>query len=190
MEDIRLIRPGPEHRAAAEDFKQEFFDAGETVINGSALLDQMGYDRWLRHVERGRDPATAPADWAPFHVFFAQRRADGRLVGIIDLRHRLETDFLARYGGHIGYAVRPSERRRGCAGAMLRQVLAVAAGELGLRAVRLGCYADNAASRRTIAACGGRRLETKPYLDGRPMEIWQIDLAGGPESQEREEPPC
>lgn len=176
MGDIRLIAPSQTFQTAAEAFKREFFDAGETVIHGSSLLDQMEYSDWLRHVERGQDPATVREGWVPFHTFFAQREEDGQLVGIIDLRHSLDNDFLARYGGHIGYAVRPSERRKGYAGAMLRQVLAFASGALGMESVRLGCYADNLASRRTIASCGGHRVETKPYLDGRPMELWQIDL--------------
>ncbi|WP_294475596.1 hypothetical protein [uncultured Intestinimonas sp.] len=59
-------------------------------------------------------------------------------------------------------------------------------GELGLESVRLGCFADNRASRRTIAACGGWRLETKPDLDGRPVELWQISIAGGQGTPKRE----
>ena len=40
---MKLIKPTWEQQAAAEAFKQEFFDCGETIINGSALLDQMDY---------------------------------------------------------------------------------------------------------------------------------------------------
>ena len=34
---IKLTVPAPEHEEKALDFKQEFFDNGETVINGSEL---------------------------------------------------------------------------------------------------------------------------------------------------------
>lgn len=175
MEGIRLVHPTAAHRRAAEDFKREFFDNGEEVINGSALLDQMDYEEWLEHVRRNSNPRTVQPDWVPADTFFAQRERDGRIIGIIDIRHSLGNDFLARYGGHIGYAVRPGERRKGYATAMLRLALEHAR-KLGLPRVMLGCYADNLASKRTIVKCGGVLTEEKPYADGRPMEVYWITL--------------
>ncbi len=49
MNNIQLHLPALEHKKAAENFKKEFFDNGETVINGSALLDQLKYDEWLEY---------------------------------------------------------------------------------------------------------------------------------------------
>lgn len=40
MKEISLVLPVKEHETKALKMKQEFFDSGETVINGSALLDQ------------------------------------------------------------------------------------------------------------------------------------------------------
>lgn len=42
--------------------------------------------------------------------------------------------------------------------------------------VRLGCYADNTASVRTIEGCGGHRTEEKPYADGKPMYLYTVAL--------------
>jgi len=56
--------------------------------------------------------------------------ADDEYVGSIALRHQLN-DFLLREGGHIGYAIRPSARRRGHATTALRQTLELAA-EMGM----------------------------------------------------------
>jgi predicted acetyltransferase len=74
-------------------------------------------------------------------------------LGRIALRHRL-TDHLLELGGHIGYDVRPSARRRGHATAMLGVVL-MAANGMGIDPALLTCDADNEASRRTIVAHGG-----------------------------------
>jgi predicted acetyltransferase len=74
-------------------------------------------------------------------------------LGRIGIRHRL-TPFLLKVGGHIGYDVRPSARRRGHATAMLRAALAVAR-DLGIEQALLTCDADNVASRAVIERAGG-----------------------------------
>ena len=80
--------------------------------------------------------------------------AGGEYLGRISIRHRL-TPHLCRGGGHIGYEVRPSARRKGHATAMLAAVLPLAA-ELGVDPACLDCRADNAASRVVIERNGGR----------------------------------
>jgi predicted acetyltransferase len=80
-----------------------------------------------------------------------------QFLGRLSLRHRL-TESLRRHGGHIGYDVRPSARRRGHATAMLRAALPVAA-ELGITSALLTCDPGNIASRKVIEANGGVRLD-------------------------------
>lgn len=75
-------------------------------------------------------------------------------LGRVAVRHELN-DWLREVGGHIGYDVRPSARRRGHATAMLAAVLPLA------RALRIDpalvtCDHDNTASRKVIEANGGR----------------------------------
>jgi predicted acetyltransferase len=78
---------------------------------------------------------------------------DGEVVGRISLRHSL-TPWLLEVGGHIGYAVRPSARRRGHATAALGLMLGVAA-ERGIDPVLVTCDDDNVGSRKVIEANGG-----------------------------------
>lgn len=75
-------------------------------------------------------------------------------LGRIALRHHL-TPHLLEVGGHIGYDVRPSARRKGHATAMLRAVLPHVAA-LGITHALLTCDVDNGASRRVIEVNGGR----------------------------------
>ncbi len=74
-------------------------------------------------------------------------------LGRIAVRHSL-TPWLLEQGGHIGYDVRPSARRRGHATAMLRATLPVAAG-LGIEQLLVTCDHDNVGSRKVIEACSG-----------------------------------
>lgn len=74
-------------------------------------------------------------------------------LGTVMIRHRL-TPTLERQGGHIGYHVVPSHRRRGHATQMLAQARAICQ-QLGLRQVLVTCAEDNLASRRVIEVNGG-----------------------------------
>ncbi|QSB14640.1 GNAT family N-acetyltransferase [Natronosporangium hydrolyticum] len=90
----------------------------------------------------GRVPATT-LWWLAGEVYL------GRLA----IRHQL-TEQLREVGGHIGYDVRPSARRRGHATAMLAAALPVAA-SLGIDPVLITCDHDNLASRTVIERNGG-----------------------------------
>jgi predicted acetyltransferase len=74
-------------------------------------------------------------------------------LGSLAIRHELN-DFLLNEGGHIGYSVRPSARRRGHAAKALADALPLAR-ELGLSRVLITCDEDNAGSRATIEKNGG-----------------------------------
>ena len=74
-------------------------------------------------------------------------------MGMTNLRHYLN-DYLLTYGGHIGYSVRPAERKNGYATQMLRLTLDKAR-ERGIGKVRICCDHYNVASARTIRANGG-----------------------------------
>jgi hypothetical protein len=52
MDLLELQLPAPEHKAAANDFKDEFFKNGETIINGSALLITDGYGNGWRLTQK------------------------------------------------------------------------------------------------------------------------------------------
>lgn len=74
-------------------------------------------------------------------------------LGRVGVRHRL-TPTLLEIGGHIGYDVRPSARRRGHATEMLRQALGVARG-LDIDPALVTCDIDNVGSRTVIERNGG-----------------------------------
>lgn len=91
--------------------------------------------------------------------------SDGEFCGSIGLRWQPGTTELPPYVlGHIGYAVVPWKRNRGCAKAALGLMLVQARRE-GLHEVIVTTDADNVASQRVIAAHGGgapQRFERPP----------------------------
>ena len=120
---IRLVRPTEQLKEQAINFRQEFFDNHEMVINGSELLDKTDqYEDWLKAVAANTRIETVNANWVVTDTFFAVDEKD-QIIGIIDLRHTLN-DFLKNLG-NCGYSVRPSERRKGYATEMLIRNLCV-----------------------------------------------------------------
>lgn len=96
-------------------------------------------------------------------------------MGLLSIRWELSPS-LAEIYGHIGYGVRPGERRKGYATAMLRHALEICR-EKGLSEVILGCYKDNLPSVRTILKCGGvLTAENNNDSEGRISQYYKICL--------------
>jgi predicted acetyltransferase len=185
MSKIELQLPALEHKLAAEKFKNEFLANQESMIPGSALLDQMDYERWLIHTANNRDKNTVSSDWVVTTTFFAIRKRDQKIIGMIDVRHNLENEFLAQFGGHIGFSVCPSERKKGYATEILKMGLMFAK-SLDIEKVMVSCFSDNIPSIRTIEKCDGKLSETKhfksdesivlPDSDGKSVLLFWITL--------------
>ncbi|MGZ4687912.1 GNAT family N-acetyltransferase [Oryzihumus sp.] len=128
-----------------------FLDLGRHPLE--TLEGEAGFAAYVHELLAKALPETPrPADHVPDTVLWV---VDGeQMLGRVSIRHSL-TPFLLEVGGHIGYAVRPSARRRGHASAALRLALAVAH-DLGIDPALLTCDEDNTASRLVIERAGGR----------------------------------
>ena len=166
MEQMLLVRCAPDYAAQIASYRQECLDTG-------SRMDGCGP---LRRMEDPMERTTQ---------FLYIRASDNKMVGTIQVRHTLN-QMLAAYGGHIGYSVRPSERRKGYAARMLREVLPFCR-QLGLSRVLITCTPDNEASRRVILSAGGVYESTVFEADrNRELERYWIDLT--PQTKKREKP--
>lgn len=151
--DIILVRPTSELKEEALAYRQEHFQCGEKIIYGSELFDKTeSYEEWLSAVTRNTDPKTVNENWVVTDTFFAIRESDGKIIGIIDLRHTLN-DFLKDLV-NCGYSVRPSERKKGYATGMLCKLLQ-AAKEAGMKELYISVEKENTASLKVIRKNGG-----------------------------------
>ena len=90
------------------------------------------------------------------------RKTDNRMVGCMQVHHVLN-ERMKNYTGHVGYSVRPSERRKGYATRMLAKAKDYLS-SFDLSEIYVSCLPENEASRRTILANGGEYIETV-YLE-------------------------
>jgi predicted acetyltransferase len=164
-----LVRPDVRYQQSFLSAAEEFQAAGDDGFTGLVVLPPIG--------DFAGESVTLQelADPGPFADFvtrlhqLADRHArlpDGIVpstqlwwvegsayLGRLSIRHTL-TPGLLDFGGHIGYGVRPSARRRGHATAMLAAALPVTR-LLGIDPALLTCDATNVASRKVIEAAGG-----------------------------------
>lgn len=173
MDELLLIQPTTQWGKALLDYRHEFYVSGDSMDGSAGLRSAPSLEDWLRALEDNSREETVRPGLVPSTTFLGVRARDRRLVGMIDLRHRLSSGLLLT-GGHIGYSVRPSERRKGYATQMLRLVLEECR-RRGLDRVLLTCYADNTASARAIRRCGGV-LEDEISANGRPVQRYWISL--------------
>ncbi|MEU9859787.1 GNAT family N-acetyltransferase [Streptomyces sp. NPDC047971] len=143
--------------------------AGMRLAEGDALAHPDVFAAWVGRLRAQADP-TLPLAAGWVHATHWWIVEDGAYAGAIDLRHDLN-DLLLRAGGHIGYSVRPSARRRGLATWALGAVLPEARA-LGLARVLVTCDDDNIASARTIERNGGVLEDVRETELGRKRRYW------------------
>ena len=172
MSKIKLTVPTIEYKDKALQFKKEFLDNNENVINGSELLDKTeSYEEWLQSVTNNADIKTVNPEWVLTDTFIAVDDND-EIVGIIDLRHELN-EFLQDFG-NSGYSVRPSERRKGYATEMLRLIKEVAK-RVGLTSLQLSVERSNEPSVKTIKKnCG--IYERSFEFEGEIADVYKVEL--------------
>ena len=154
MEPIKLILPSEEILVQVWAYRQECFETDSSMDGCGPLRYNESPEQWLADVRAYTDPATLPEGKVIATQFLSVRESDGRLVGMVQVRHYLN-EYLRTFGGHIGYSVRPSERRRGCGKEQLRLCLDWCRETLGLDKVLITCNTSNEGSRRTILSAGG-----------------------------------
>jgi len=179
---IRLIAPTTELHDAFLDCAFEFGDGhrdgfATDSISDDDLLDPERFAAWVAlRLSYADETTELPPDRVHDTLsWIIDEREPERILGSISCRHRLN-DFLLNVGGHIGYGVRPSARRRGVATAALRLALEQAK-SLGLQRALVTCKNDNIASARTIERNGGVLEDTRETPDHGTVRRYWIDLA-------------
>ena len=174
LSKIELVKPTIEYSQEIMTYKEDFLQSGDSMAGCGSLRDQETVADWLNEIDMLEKEETCPDGKVCSNSYVAVRAEDNRVVGIIDFRHHIDHPILGLWGGHIGYSVRPSERRKGYAKEMLKQVLQKCR-EHGLSRVLVTCDANNVASKKTILINGGV-YERDVQVDGETIERYWIEL--------------
>jgi predicted acetyltransferase len=169
---LELLRANNEMEEQYYDFINEWGNSGEEITPYGARLLGMDYESWLAHTNKMENVNTCPAHLVPSYMYFLVLE-DKRIIGAINIRHYLN-DYLFNFGGHIGYGIRASERKKGYATLMLAMALPIAK-ELKISKALITCDKNNLGSAKTIIKNGGV-LENEVIEDGEITQRYWIEL--------------
>lgn len=173
--DIYLAVPDATHEYAVLSCEDEFvkLDKPGHIHGSGGLQSSPNYHDWLAKISKDDKFEQVPGR-VRASQYIAIRKDDEKVIGFIQLRHTLN-DNLLLVGGHIGYSVRPTERRKGYASNMLMLCLENAK-ELGIKRVLMTCGYSNTASERVIIKAGGELENTVTLSDGKVKKRFWINL--------------
>ena len=171
-----LVAPGLGHRQSFLEALREGFDFGTQPCASTESVEEIEAD-FAGHIARITDqsgtvrlPTGEAVPKVPFSVLWLVE--DDSFIGQLNLRHELN-DYLRQWGGHIGFAIRPSRRRQGYG----RLILALGLEECrrrGMERILVTCLEDNRGSARVIEANGGVLVNAvaDPAGRGRLRRYW------------------
>ncbi|MBR4953924.1 MAG: GNAT family N-acetyltransferase, partial [Oscillospiraceae bacterium] len=171
----KLVLPSLEYADEIMAYKKDFLEAESSMDGCSSLRRTDDPKVFIDDFKRFSSEETVPEGRVPATVFLCVRKDDNRLLGMLQVRHRFN-EYLEKYSGHIGYSVRPSERRNGYAKKMLSLALPFCK-DIGINRVLISCIDGNIASEKTILANGGV-YESTVYESGENIYLkrFWIDL--------------
>lgn len=176
MRDALILRKVlPSDLKAVREYREEFLSSGDSMDGCSNLRRFDNMADWYDWICKAEHKQTCPAGWVPDTQYACVRNHDGRIVGMLDIRHELNEACLNLFG-NIGYSVRASERRKGYATAMLAIAKDICR-NMGMKRILVSCHKENTASARTIQKNGGiLENEVVDHRNGEVLQRYWIEL--------------
>lgn len=174
LETLAMVPAAPEYEAEVLAMMAEFKAEHPPRYWNAPELLAGDFPAYLRRLRRNALGLDLPYGFVPTTTFWMLR--DGAdIVGVSSLRHHL-VPVLEIEGGHIGYAIRPGERRKGY-GTRLLALMLDEARALGLSRALVTCDTDNLGSARIIQKNGGVfEAEAPSPRTGKPVSRYWIQL--------------
>ncbi|MDY3802186.1 MAG: GNAT family N-acetyltransferase [Bacilli bacterium] len=119
------------------------------------------YSEWIKKLDNEEKGIDLEPGRVPSSVRFLMD--DGKILGAVSIRHSIDNEFLSNIGGHIGYGILPSERKKGY-GKLILKLSLEECKKLGINKVLVTCVDSNIGSKKIIESNGGI-LENKIFFE-------------------------
>lgn len=174
---ILLVKPNESFKTAIFEYKREMVENGDIDLSGCGGLDKHDhYENWINSILQysHRDKLPEGSPYVEGSQWMLVNTKTKRILGFVNIRHYLN-DFLTQFGGHIGYSIRPSERRKGYAKLQLSLALEYLK-TIGVSKALITCDVDNIGSSKTIEACGGILENIVTSVEHGKIKRYWIDI--------------
>lgn len=169
---LRLVKLSEAYKKQLFEMMDEWTATGEKIVPYAIRkCDYHDFDNYLADLIA--EETIISEGWMPATTFFCLDEERNIFVGAVNIRHYLNESLLLN-GGHIGDGVRPSERRKGIATAMIGLALKECR-RMGIEKVLMVCDKENIGSAKSIRNNGGV-LENEVVVDGVTEQRYWIEL--------------
>ena len=172
-EQLYLTKPSVNLKEEYLSFYKEWIESGETIVPWVIEKDPSNFEEMVQFLMDNEKGINLPDGWVPDSTYWLLNN-EKRIIGAVNIRHQL-TEVLFNSGGHIGYGIRPSERRKGYATKLLSLSLEKAK-ELGIKKVLVVCDKTNVGSLKVITNNNGIPDSDFVEDDGNIVKRFWIEL--------------
>jgi predicted acetyltransferase len=169
--ETRLTIPTVELEKQYLDMLADWSKTGEKLVPFVIKMDHQNFPLMIKRLQDYQNGIGVENFVA--HSTYWLVNTNKKILGVVNIRHYLNESLLKK-GGHIGYGIRPSERRKGYANIIL-QLAKDKARELSLDKVLLTCDKNNIGSVKTILKNGGI-LESEEMIEDTIIQRYWINL--------------
>lgn len=153
MTSIKLIKPSKDLYKQYKEMMDEWYNDGSRIDPWPLRLKYSTEDEFnemlnrIDEVEKGINLD----GYASSTTYWLYDEDNNKIIGASNLRHFLD-EIGGEYWGHIGYGIRPTERKKGY-GTLILTLTLDKAKKLGLEKAYLGAYEDNIGSWKIMEKC-------------------------------------
>ena len=153
---LKLIKPDKKYYKQYKEMMDEWNMEGSRITPWPLHMKYHTpkyFDEMLKKIEDAEKGENL-GGYAPSTTYWLYDDKRDILIGASNLRHYLTEEGLKTWG-HIGYGIRPSERKKGYATQLLKLTLEKAKTK-NITKVLLGAYTGNIGSWKVMEKCGGK----------------------------------
>ena len=170
-DQIKLVEPTIDLKTEFLDLLDDHQQAGEEFLD--PVLPRKDFSTYIHKLAKMSKTVGMPPGFVPVTSYWMVSPGL-EILGVSSLRQHL-TPSLKNHGGHIGYFIRPSRRRKGYGSLILALTLEKARARR-IKRVRVTCDTANIGSKRIIEKNGGV-LSGQMIYEGSGRQISQYWIA-------------